>query len=110
MTDIPSRILCIAQLDITNTNDLYTIFSNFGHVENVRISPERKMAFIHFSTLDEAIKAKETLSNQSLKVGFGQSSVSSSPSTTFTDQEPTRALCMIYITKIFLFYSLVLLY
>lgn len=106
ISDKPSKILCLGQLDLNaqSSTELYTIFSKLGVlVENIRISPERKIAFIQYSTVEEAMKAKDAFANkmgnrlyphslQPVQVGFGASLYSTS-TTPSTDQEPTRALC-----------------
>ncbi len=95
------------------TNELGAIFSKFGVIESIRILPDRECAFINYSTIEEAIRAKETVmnkmsnrlgNNQVIKVGFGKLDIntpttptlscSSFPSMNDTVvQGPTRALC-----------------
>lgn len=123
---IPSRSLWIGQLDLNTygSPELQHIFSNFGVIESIRILPDRECAFINFSHLDEAIRAKETLVNKMssrlsnhhlVKVGFGKSdnlttntNMMPSPTTTSTTVEnvqgPTRALCKVYINIFFVYY------
>lgn len=101
------------------------IFSKFGVIESIRILPDRECAFINFSTMEESLRAKDTLVNKMssrlsnhhlVKVGFGKSDTTvnvmplpvNATTTHENVQGPTRALCMsfclfIYIFKITLF-------
>lgn len=123
---VPTRSLWLGQLELTTqtTNELQMIFSKFGIIESIRILPDRECAFINFTTIEEALRARDALVNKmgnrlyshsmsTVKVGFGKpdavplNSVTSSPTTTTmantniaiaaneSAQGPTRALCNI---------------
>lgn len=124
---VPTRSLWLGQLELTTqtANELQMIFSKFGIIESIRILPDRECAFINFTTIEEALRARDALVNKmgsrlyshsmsTVKVGFGKpdavplNSVTSSPTTTTTmpnnniaiaanesAQGPTRALCNI---------------
>jgi hypothetical protein len=118
---IPSRSLWIGQLDLHTygANELNMIFSKFGLIESIRILPDRECAFINYSTIEEALRAKDHLINKMssrlsnhhlVKVGFGKldttsagnssssNSVAAMPpspqAATGNEVGPTRALCM----------------
>ncbi|CEP19286.1 hypothetical protein [Parasitella parasitica] len=100
---LPTRSLWLGQLESTSqtTNELQTLFSKFGIIESIRILPDRECAFINFTTVEEALRARDALVNKmgsrlyshsmsTVKVGFGKpdavplGSVTSSPTTTST--------------------------
>lgn len=117
---IPSRSLWIGQLDLNlyGANELGMIFGKFGVIESIRILPDRECAFINYSTVEEAQRAKDILVNKMssrlsnhhppVKVGFGKLDTSTStttttnttmmpppsPQATTNELGPTRALCM----------------
>jgi RNA recognition motif-containing protein len=83
---VPTRSLWLGQLELTNqtSNELNMIFSKFGLIESIRILPDRECAFVNFSTVEEAIRARDFLvqkmgsrlfahSLATVKVGFGKS-------------------------------------
>ncbi|CAO3631121.1 unnamed protein product [Cunninghamella blakesleeana] len=99
----PSRSLWIGNLDTNNIGleNLLTLFSQYGAVENVRILPERDCAFVNFVQMEDAIQAKEMIMNQmngmigssTVRVGFGKLDAQSPSAMEFGNvQGPTRAL------------------
>ncbi|KAI9315103.1 hypothetical protein BX666DRAFT_1959433 [Dichotomocladium elegans] len=118
---IPTRSLWLGNIDPTITSqDLSMTFCQFGNIESVRILPDRECAFVNFSSVEEALRAKDELvnklnnrlGNSIVKVGFGkpeqspqqvqQVQLASSLAATVANgdlnaaatnaQEPTRAL------------------
>lgn len=106
-------------LNIYGANELGMIFSKFGDIESIRILPDRECAFINYTTIEEAWRARDAVVNQMssrlsnlhvVKVGFGKSDVLTAstpngstssilPSPTSTNenvQGPTRALCNVF--------------
>ncbi|KAF1800687.1 hypothetical protein FB192DRAFT_1328006 [Mucor lusitanicus] len=100
---VPTRSLWLGQLELTHqtTNELQMIFSKFGIIESIRILPDRECAFINFTTVEEALRARDAIVNKmggrlyahsmaTVKVGFGKpdavplNSVTSSPTATPT--------------------------
>lgn len=102
-TQAPTRSLWLGNIDPSlTTQDLNCIFSPFGAIESVRILPDRECAFVNFTSLEDALRAKDELvhkmnsrlGNTPVKVGFGKPE----PPTcgdigANAQQEPTRALC-----------------
>ncbi|CAO0801667.1 unnamed protein product [Mucor circinelloides] len=105
---VPTRSLWLGQLELTHqtTNELQMIFSKFGIIESIRILPDRECAFINFTTVEEALRARDAVVNKmgnrlyshsmsTVKVGFGKpdavplNSVASSP--TAATATPTAA-------------------
>lgn len=103
---MPTRSLWLGQLELTpqTTNELQMIFSKFGIIESIRILPDRECAFVNFTTVEEALRARDAVVNKmgsrlyahsmsTVKVGFGKldavplGSVTSSPTAT-----PTAAI------------------
>jgi activator of HSP90 ATPase len=96
-------------------------------IESIRILPDRECAFINYSSVEEASRARDTVINKMssrlsnvhvVKVGFGKLDInnnattstatsstttstvnypSTSSPTTESVQGPTRALCMFYL-------------
>ncbi|CDS07619.1 hypothetical protein LRAMOSA01568 [Lichtheimia ramosa] len=101
-TQAPTRSLWLGNIDPSlTTQDLNCIFSPFGAIESVRILPDRECAFVNFTSLEDALRAKDELvhkmnsrlGNTPVKVGFGKPE----PPTcgdigANAQQEPTRAL------------------
>lgn len=100
----PTRSLWIGNLDPSlGLENLITLFSQYGPIENIRLLPERDCAFINFMQMEDAIQAKEIIMNQMngligssvVRIGFGKLDAQS-PSSTMefgNVQGPTRALC-----------------
>ncbi|KAG0173107.1 hypothetical protein DFQ30_008892 [Apophysomyces sp. BC1015] len=98
----PTRSLWLGNIDPALTvSDLTCIFSSCGTIESVRILPDRECAFVNFSTLEDALRAKEFLTaggnrlrNITVKVGFGKPEAGPQPSMDLgtSAQGPTRAL------------------
>ncbi|ORZ20434.1 hypothetical protein BCR42DRAFT_207817 [Absidia repens] len=101
-TPTPTRSLWIGNLDITWTlDDLTALFTSFGHIENIRLLPDRECAFINFTFVEDAIKAKEVVTNQMngslgssmVRIGFGKPDSQLTLAPEFGNvQGPTRAL------------------
>ncbi|KAI9300246.1 hypothetical protein BJ944DRAFT_253246 [Cunninghamella echinulata] len=99
----PTRSLWIGNLDTSlGLENLITLFSQYGPIENIRLLPERDCAFINFMQMEDAIQAKEIIMNQMngligssvVRIGFGKLDAQSpSPTMEFGNvQGPTRAL------------------
>jgi RNA recognition motif-containing protein len=98
----PTRSLWIGNLDRKWTlDDLTTLFSPFGPIETIRLLSDRECAFVNYNRLEDAIKAKGTVSDQltgyfgsSVRIGYGKPETQSLLTMEFGNvQGPTRALC-----------------
>ncbi|KAJ3342390.1 hypothetical protein HDU93_002506 [Gonapodya sp. JEL0774] len=84
----PSRTLWVGSLDPNAVvADLIRIFSQFGSIESVRILPERECAFINFSRIEMAMRARREMEgaiigSTQIRLGYGKSpdSANASPS------------------------------
>lgn len=74
-----SRSLWVGNIDPTlTTEDLYQIFSPFGHIESIRLLAEKECAFINYETVESACDAKDHMQGAKVgscivRVGFGRS-------------------------------------
>lgn len=103
---VPSRALWLGNINPSvSVPELIEIFSQYGHVESARILSDKECAFVNFSNVESAVKAKndfETrlgsmLAGTPVRVGFGKADVNVAMALTNeagpNAQGPTRALC-----------------
>lgn len=72
-----SRCVYLNQLDETVTEQqLKEDLSRFGHIEHIKIIPDKKIAFVHFLCISNAVKCVNTLNTepqwQSKRIAFGK--------------------------------------
>ncbi|CAO3607450.1 unnamed protein product [Mucor hiemalis] len=72
-----SRNVYLNQLDDTTTEQqLKEDLSRFGHIEHIKIIPDKKIAFVHFLCISNAVKCVNTLNTesqwQSKRIAFGK--------------------------------------
>ncbi|KAL1922419.1 uncharacterized protein VTP21DRAFT_9958 [Calcarisporiella thermophila] len=109
-SQIPTRSLWIGNLDPTlSIADLHQLFASIGTVEGVKLLPEKECGFVNFSTVEEALRARDEIMLRMgsrighciVRVGFGKATESSSPtgigpsvngSVNGESSQPTRAL------------------
>lgn len=74
----PSPNIWVGNVDPNVTeHELRTCFDRFGHIERVKLFPQKTCAFVNFSDLSSAIKAKGEMNGfvlfgQTLRVNFGK--------------------------------------
>jgi protein JSN1 len=90
----PSRSLWIGNIESSlNAEDLYSIFSQFGIIESIRMLPEKECAFVNFAKTEEALLARERMQggrigNCIVRIGFGKpESIQETPA-----MQPTKSL------------------
>ncbi|KAF9166180.1 hypothetical protein DFQ26_008502 [Actinomortierella ambigua] len=97
---VPTRSLWIGNLDPSlTTNDLMKLCSPYGQIESLRVLPDKECAFVNFMTVEDAVRAKEDISercggrvgNHVVRVGFGKTEVLMNPDSSNALQS-TRAL------------------
>ena len=77
-TMAPSRSLWVGNLDSSvGIATLNNVFSQFGTIESARILADKECAFVNFTRLEDAIKAKNAvqggkLGNCIMRIGFGK--------------------------------------
>ena len=77
-TMAPSRSLWVGNLDSSvGIATLNNLFSQFGTIESARILADKECAFVNFTRLEDAIKAKNAvqggrLGNCIMRIGFGK--------------------------------------
>ncbi|KAI8331181.1 hypothetical protein BC941DRAFT_403933 [Chlamydoabsidia padenii] len=104
-SQIPSRTLWLGNINPSlNVNDLMQQFSIYGHVESARILSDKECAFVNFTTVEDAVAAKNDLESRLgsklggtlVRVGFGKADVTVAMALTNeagpNAQGPTRAL------------------
>ncbi|KAG0048773.1 hypothetical protein BGZ83_006306 [Gryganskiella cystojenkinii] len=96
---IPTRSLWIGNIDPNfTTNDLMQVFSTFGPVESLKVIPDKECAFINFTRVEDAMRAKEDISerrggrigNSTVRVGYGKAELMANADAPVL--HPTRAL------------------
>ncbi|GJJ68532.1 protein JSN1 [Entomortierella parvispora] len=96
---IPTRSLWIGNVDPSfTTNDLMQVFSAFGPVESLKVIPDKECAFINFTRVEDAMRAKEDISerrggrigNATVRVGYGKAELMANADAPVL--HPTRAL------------------
>ncbi|RUS17826.1 hypothetical protein BC938DRAFT_476151, partial [Jimgerdemannia flammicorona] len=94
----PTRSLWIGNVDPTLTNnELMQLFSPFGQIESLRLLPDKECAFVNFTRVDDAVRAREEImgrmggrvGNCVVRVGFGKAEVGVPDAAVM---QPTRAL------------------
>lgn len=76
----PSRNLWVGYISVTTSeDDLRNFFIQFGPIERVKVLPHKQCAFILYTHLESAIKAKDTMNGQmfrgnTIKVNYGKQS------------------------------------
>ncbi|KAF9975235.1 hypothetical protein BGZ73_001171, partial [Actinomortierella ambigua] len=97
---VPTRSLWIGNLDPSlTTNDLMKLCSPYGQIESLRVLPDKECAFVNFLTVEDAVRAKEDISercggrvgNHVVRVGFGKTEGLMNPDSSNALQS-TRAL------------------
>ncbi|KAG0231399.1 hypothetical protein BGW41_002199 [Actinomortierella wolfii] len=97
---VPTRSLWIGNLDPSlTTNELMKLCSPYGPIESLRVLPDKECAFVNFMTIEDAVRAKEDISercggrvgNHVVRVGFGKTEVLINPDSSNALQS-TRAL------------------
>lgn len=97
---VPTRSLWIGNIDPSFTNsDLMQFFSPFGPVESLKVLPDKECAFINFTRVEDAMRAKEEISerrggrigNATVRVGYGKAELMVNSDAPVL--HPTRALC-----------------
>ncbi|KAF9170154.1 hypothetical protein BGX20_009360, partial [Mortierella sp. AD010] len=96
---VPTRSLWIGNIDPSFTNnDLMQVFSPFGPVESLKVIPDKECAFINFTRVEDAMRAKEDISerrggrigNATVRVGYGKAELMVNADAPVL--HPTRAL------------------
>ncbi|KAI8597747.1 hypothetical protein EDD21DRAFT_384618 [Dissophora ornata] len=96
---VPTRSLWIGNIDPSFTNnDLMQVFSPFGPVESLKVIPDKECAFINFTRVEDAMRAKEDISerhggrigNTTVRVGYGKAELMVNADAPVL--HPTRAL------------------
>ncbi|KAF9093871.1 hypothetical protein BGX23_002763 [Mortierella sp. AD031] len=96
---VPTRSLWIGNVDPNfTTNDLMQVFSPFGPVESLKVIPDKECAFINFTRVEDAMRAKEDISerrggrigNATVRVGYGKAELMNNADAPVL--HPTRAL------------------
>ncbi|KAF9932580.1 hypothetical protein FBU30_007882, partial [Linnemannia zychae] len=96
---VPTRSLWIGNVDPNfTTNDLMQVFSPFGPVESLKVIPDKECAFINFTRVEDAMRAKEDISerrggrigNTTVRVGYGKAELMNNADAPVL--HPTRAL------------------
>ncbi|KAK3826143.1 MAG: armadillo-type protein, partial [Benniella sp.] len=96
---VPTRSLWIGNIDPSFTNsDLMQFFSPFGPVESLKVLPDKECAFINFTRVEDAMRAKEEISerrggrigNATVRVGYGKAELMVNSDAPVL--HPTRAL------------------
>ncbi|KAF9897756.1 hypothetical protein BX616_005042, partial [Lobosporangium transversale] len=96
---VPTRSLWIGNIDPSFTsNDLMQVFSPFGPVESLKVIPDKECAFINFTRVEDAMRAKEDISerrggrigNTTVRVGYGKAELMVNADAPVS--HPTRAL------------------
>jgi protein JSN1 len=75
------------------------VFSPFGPVESLKVIPDKECAFINFTRVEDAMRAKEDISerrggrigNATVRVGYGKAELMNNADAPVL--HPTRALC-----------------